>query len=111
MFQHGSFSLCGAKAVLGFHFTWEKCDCCGKNDITGDCEMITIAINHTWDDDIDIILHACTVSCLKNIMAKTSQKEFKKGDDVLIKYANISFSGSFILLNKYFQLPHNPKKS
>lgn len=22
--------ICGVKAVMGFHFPWEKCSCCGK---------------------------------------------------------------------------------
>lgn len=25
-----SYALCGAKAVIGFHFSWEVCQCCGK---------------------------------------------------------------------------------
>lgn len=22
--------ICGWKAIMGFHFPWEKCPCCGK---------------------------------------------------------------------------------
>jgi ABC-type sulfate transport system permease subunit len=25
-----SLVMCGAKAVIGFHFPWEVCQCCGK---------------------------------------------------------------------------------
>ena len=31
--------LCGLKAISGFHFPWEKCECCGKRYRDHDWEI------------------------------------------------------------------------
>ena len=41
-------SLCAIKAILGFHFPWEKCPCCGKK--YPDCKSDKNFINYCKDE-------------------------------------------------------------
>jgi YHS domain-containing protein len=54
----------------------QKCDTCGKDNLTGDCSQVPITINFGWGSELDgEEYHFCSYNCLIKFAENEQKKE------------------------------------